>query len=444
MTGIIRVYDRGQYSKRRKVCYDESMKEYPLEPGLLPIFRLYIILRLGVIMLVGGIYFTWYQFSFEPELIPYVILFLVDIIFLLVFLSWPWLKRRLGKIYLPIALFIASTGPIVEARYLFNVYEAGHMARLWMVFPFLLVPLILTTWQYELRHVIIFCLGTALMDMVLVRATLHLSMIEVLSEWGAILARTAFFILVGYIVSDLVAAQRRQRRELAEANLKLVRYATTVEQLTVSRERNRLARELHDTLAHTLSGLAVQLDAISTVWNSIPPKASAMLERALLSTRAGLDETRRALQALRATPLEDLGLALAVRTLAESAAARSAIALELDVQEQLNGLSPEVEQCYYRVAQEAIENVVKHAQADWLAVSLKHAGGQLILAVSDNGRGFEPGTGLSFQQFGLKGMQERADLIGGTLVLEAQPGQGTTIRLCKKEEEKVDDSRPDL
>jgi signal transduction histidine kinase len=208
-----------------------------------------------------------------------------------------------------------------------------------------------------------------------------------------------------------------------------VRYAAALEELTISRERNRLARELHDTLAHTLSGLVVQLEAIATIWGSMPLKASAMLEQALDTTRAGLSETRRALQDLLATPLEDLGLTLAIRSLAENVAARGGLRLQLDVPGHIDDLSPEVKQVYYRVAQEALENVVQHASASQVSVSLRHSSGQLILEVSDDGVGFAEESIISCDQLGIKGMQERADLIGGTLEVESQVRQGTTIRL---------------
>jgi signal transduction histidine kinase len=182
-----------------------------------------------------------------------------------------------------------------------------------------------------------------------------------------------------------------------------------------------------------------------------------MLQQALAITREGLDETRRAVQALRATPLEQEGLALAVRSLAESAAQRGGLALQLDIDEHPGLLDPEVEQCYYRVAQEAIENVIKHAGATSLAVSLGWQQERLVLEVADDGQGFPRGIaartafsrdgqgtyfvrgeGLDGAQFGLRGMRERAELIGGTLEIESQPAdvggprQGTTIRLSSE------------
>jgi len=204
-----------------------------------------------------------------------------------------------------------------------------------------------------------------------------------------------------------------------------------VEQLSVSRERNRLARELHDTLAHTLSGLAVQLDALASLWQPEPPRARQILDHALATARDGLDETRRVLQDLRAAPLEDLGLALAIRYLAENAAARGSLSLELDVASHVNGVSPEDEQGFYRVAQEALTNVVEHAGAQNLAVSLAWHDGQLVLQVADDGRGLVPDGAGEAQGLGLQGMRERAELMGGALEVTSRADGGTVVNLRK-------------
>lgn len=406
------------------------MNEHKLEPGLLSVFGLYIVVRLGVILSSGAFYFVWYGFSFDPKVMPYVVLFIGDIVFLIMFLGWPWLQRKLGRSYLPLALIVASLIPIVEARSLYTLYGDNNAARLWLVFPFLSVPLILTAWQYPFRYVVIYCTGTAIFEFGwFLLAGTHLSSMAVLAEGELIVARSVFFTLIGYIVSNLVAAQRQQRADLGRANRKLVRYAATLERLTVVRERNRLARELHDTVAHTLSGLAVELDAIATIWDRNPTRAKGLLNHALATTREGLEDTRRALHALRAAPLDGLGLAFAVRGLGENMASRMGLDLDLRIDEPLRDLDPEVEQCYYRVAQEAIQNVVRHAAADTLRVSLTDDQGHLVLEVSDDGRGFDVDDAHADSRLGLQGMRERADLIGANLVVESRPSQGTTVRL---------------
>lgn len=420
------------------------MEREGLEPGLLSVFRAYVVLRLVAMLAVAEFFFLRYGPWFQLIQLPYILLFLANFAFLLIYLSWPWLQRSLGWVYLPIALGVAGVGPILEARYLFVFYDPAYEARFWLVFPFLAIPLILTAWQYRLRYVVGFCLGTGLFEAVLIAITPSRDPMGTVSDMGYLGVRTVFFILIGYIVCHLMTEQRAARQELDKANRRLVRYAATLEQLAISQERNRLARELHDTLAHTLSALAVQLDAIATVWVQMPSKVRTMVQRALAMTRTGLDDTRRALAALRASPLEEMGLAVAVSQLAKDAAARGDLDLHLNVAEPRERLVPEVEQCYYRVAQEAVENVVKHARASSLHVSLLCEQGLLSLEVADDGCGFSvdmldvesmrpeyrrPGRAYEAVKFGIRGMRERADLIGASLEVESRVGQGTVIRL---------------
>jgi signal transduction histidine kinase len=399
----------------------------------LHIFKLYIALRLGVLLSSAIVYLAWERSYVEEDILPYGILFLVDLAFLFVFLGWPWLQRKMGRIYLPVALLIATAIPIIEAQYLSRLYGTGGLPEFWLVFPFLLVPLILTAWQYDLRSVVIFVMGTLLFEFVLLNSPTYLGRTDTPTRVNLLIIRSFLFLLIGYIVSNLVDAQRRQRRELAEANRKLVRYALALEELTLSRERNRLARELHDTLAHALSGVAVELEAIATICDPMPPKAQAMLSRALAATRAGLKETRRALQDLRAAPLEDLGLALAIRSLAESTAARAGLSLQIDIPEHVTEIPSEVEQTFYRVAQEALGNVALHANAQQVAVSLRQERRRLILEVSDDGSGFNLADAAPGDQLGIQGMRERAELVGGTIEVDSALGRGTTIRLSSGE-----------
>jgi signal transduction histidine kinase len=405
------------------------MKRQRPEPGLLEIFHLYVYVRLGLLVFTALVYLLLYGLSFRTDLLPIAILFLVDLAFLLVFLAWPWFRQHLGAWHLPAALIVASVVPIVESRYLYDVYGADAAAGLLVVIPFLAVPLILTAWQYDLEQVIWFCMGTAAFEIALVMlyGTVGASRPE--AEIEVILVRTVLFILIGYTVHNLVSAQRRQRAELARANLKLARYAAAMEQLSITRERSRLARELHDTLAHTLSGLAVQLEAVTALWDQDRDRARNMLIRALESTRSGLTETRRALQALRATPLEDMGLPEAIRELAESAAERGHLDLDLAIDADLPCQPADVGQALYRVAQEALDNAVTHAHASRLRVGLQQDDGAPELIIADDGDGIPPDATDAKSRFGLRGMRERAEIVGGNLTIESAPGQGTTVRM---------------
>jgi signal transduction histidine kinase len=244
------------------------------------------------------------------------------------------------------------------------------------------------------------------------------------------IVRSVSFLVVGYFISRLMRQIQAQQDALAQANAQLTHYASTLENLATSRERNRLARELHDTLAHTLSGLTVQLETVKAYWDVNPETAHHLLAQSLDATRSGLDETRRAVKALRASPLEDMGLLLGLKKLAESAAERGKVALELSLPEQIPSLSPDVEQCVYRIAQEAVENVVHHANAGKLILRLTVDKANIFLAVEDDGLGLKVDQAEQAGHYGLAGMRERAQLAGGRLSVSSQPDHGTRVHLA--------------
>ena len=421
----------------RRLCYDGSMKSGSVEPGLLRVFRWYAGLRLALYLLAG------LRFLFRPDIssriefdpLPYLWLTLLGMATLLIYLSLPWLQRKMGRAYLPVGIILAASSLILE-----RLFTPSFAIWFWQLDPFFYVILILVAWQYDFRAVLLFTLGTSALEITLnlliPQQIIILEQIEGITNQmiaiGSLILRTFSFLIIGFVITRLVSAQRQQRKALAEANLKLVQYAATVEQLTISRERNRLSRELHDTLAHTLSALVVQIDAVIAVWEPIPARAREMLEGMLETTRRGLDETRRSLRALRAAPLEEMGLALALSALAEDFAARNGMSLELDVQDDINNLSPEIEHGFYRVAQEVLENVVQHAGAQQVRVRLEEYNDSLTLTIADDGRGFDTGTEPSEHQLGLQGMYERAELIGAELEVISEMEEGTLVRLSKE------------
>lgn len=414
------------------------MKRTIIEPELLSVFRMFTALQLGFWLFRLLLSFV---FDRHLELLTSygIMLEFAYLLFLMGYLSSSWVMRHMGRFFLPLALLVASLTPIIVLRLIldFDLPESSRVLGAWQMIPIVFLPLILVAWQYNFKAVVLFSIGTALFHLALTPPSLG----EEFSVLSVIVLRTFSFILVGYIVVRVLTTQREQRKALSDANKKLTHYATTLEQLAISRERNRLARELHDTLAHTLSGLAVQLEAVSALWEIEPAEARMMLDRSAHSTREGLAETRRALRDLRASPLADLGLSLAIRELAESMAARASLQLEMDIPEWLGKLTPAVEQCIYRVAQEAIANVGHHAEASYINVSLNKTDEWVILTIEDNGRGFHWNEVDRAQHFGLKGLQERAEMVGGLLEVDSIVQQGTTV--CLRIEVK-DDSRLNL
>ncbi len=407
------------------------MKKEVIEPGLLPVFRLLIGIRLGLLWLTMCL---WLIASDQRgQRFPFV--GLAEMVVLLIYLFWRWPQRAFGRFYLPLAIVVAAVGPISEYTVNTLVRLATHSpadggAEAIFLVMVMFIPLLMVSWQYNLRAVIAFCIGTSLLEIAVAFPLNRLGGPKVGDVIGILILSSILYLLVGFMVVRLMVGQRAQRKALTEANARLARYAAALEQLTISRERNRLARDLHDTLAHTLSALAVQLEAIHTLWESDPAKSHAMLGQSLAMTRTGLVETRRAIQSLRSAPLENLGLALAVAGLAESVAARTGIALDLYAPHPITHLTPEVEHTVYRIADEALTNVSHHAQARHLSVKLYPTGkDQVKLVVADDGRGFDASQPSKNGHYGLKGLKERADLIGAMLDIHSQPGQGTRVEL---------------
>ena len=173
---------------------------------------------------------------------------------------------------------------------------------------FLLFPLLVAAWRFGAAAVLGVAVLVAVGDLAVTQAT-YPEEAAALGYDRVVLVRLLWHLAVGQVVSQLLRDQRSARQGLEEANRRLAGHAWMLEESAVTRERNRLARELHDTLAHTLSGLAVQLEAVRAVRDDDPDRARGLTDAALLSVRHGLVETRRALTDLRAGSLEEFGLA---------------------------------------------------------------------------------------------------------------------------------------
>lgn len=411
------------------------MKNNAIEPGLLRIFRYFT--GIAMIYYAALVVYTAIQTG-EADTISQIqsyVNFGINLI-LLGYLFWGWLRRKLKRYYLPIALITATVVPIFSNLiYLAEPQEDAYLTimRSWLLFPIMIVPLVLIAWQYRFRFVMAFILFATLVEYSVLLPTVGPIGLDTAPILGVPMIRAFAFGVVGHIVTRLIDTQRAQRKKLIRANVQLSQHANTLEQLATSRERNRLARELHDTLAHTLSGLAVNLEAIKFILGENQDDAHhtvrEMLDHALENTREGLGDTRRALKDLRSKQLEELGLGIAVRNLAHDAALRAGFELRLNISGNLDDLPINVEQCYFRIAQEALQNIVKHAHAKYTSLKLVDDKGMLTMDIADDGIGFNMlGVGNE-DELGLRGMRERAAVVGADLDVSSYPGEGTTIQL---------------
>jgi signal transduction histidine kinase len=407
------------------------MTEKDSQTNVLELLRLTVALWMGYLLALLLIDHLFYPRPIFPPL--YYLINGFDALVVLGLIMWPRGRDWLGDAFLPLVIGLLSVVPLVMAQVVTMQVPphpaSGPEAVLVRTMPLLFMALVLTAWQYGWRYVILFSGGIALFTLGLHLFFFRPGGASLLPPVTVVVIQTISFLVVGYFISTLMRRLKQQRDSLAQANAQLTDYAATLEELTISRERNRMARELHDTLAHTLSALSVQLETVKAYWDVDSAAAQQMLDRSLAATRFGLQETRRALRSLRASPLDDLGLGLALRKLAEETAARACLKLDLSLPERLPSLSADVEQCIYRVAQEAVANVAHHANAHTLTVQLSVNGPNVLLLVRDDGLGFYVQQGEASGHFGLPGMRERTQLVGGQLTINSRPGQGTTIRL---------------
>jgi signal transduction histidine kinase len=345
---------------------------------------------------------------------------------------WPWVQDRLGRVFIPLIIALCTVAPILVNLVINQFFPVGPQfypeSSLLRPFPFLFMGLLLVAWQYRWQFILLVILCIAGLNLA-IQWYYSPPLMPIQGTLSTALFQTIIFMAVGFSISYLMTRLRRQQRSLQDANTHLSHYASTLEHLTISQERNRLARELHDTLAHTLSGLSVQLETMKAYWDVDNKAARTILDKSLLSAHTGLEETRRALKALRASPLEDLGLALAIGNMAKENASRAKINLNLLMSDNIPALTPDIEQCVYRIAQEAVTNVVNHSQAKNMMVKLEYIEGKVSLEVRDDGVGFNPESDLQAGHFGLVGMHERAQVMGGTLTVTSRPGEGTSVLL---------------
>lgn len=373
-----------------------------------------------VMVVLAGLYLLAYSNSpalRSPErLVPFTLLMLLHAI-----LHWnsPRLagNLRLSVLYLAAQGALAFVLPLIaEAEFLVLGLALAMVGEavglLWNVM-----------WG---AIAILFYLALAALDMVL------LSKSNTLPEWALAALPTSIFVIV-YVVLYGRQAQARARAqsllsELDTAHRELAEYAVRVEDLTLANERQRMARELHDTLAQGLAGLILQLEAASThLEKGNDDRARTILKQAMTRARATLAEARRAIDDLRSgqTLAQDWQAALREQVKHFTDATGIPCEVELEPGREL----PEAarEQALF-VVTEGLANIARHAQAQHVWVRLRGMDGEPVLEVQDDGRGFDPAS-VPPAHYGLLGMRERARLAGGALEISSSPGGGTTLRL---------------
>ena len=232
----------------------------------------------------------------------------------------------------------------------------------------------------------------------------------------------------GEIIGAIETLEDATERRRAEENL---RYH--LQQITRAQEeeRKRIARELHDDTAQVLSSLSRQLDNFIRKKHGFASNEVLFLKDLQTQLNRGLQSMQRFVQDLRPSLLDDLGLIPAVRSLVKSLQESDGIDAELKILGGERRFPPEVELLLFRIVQEALNNIRRHAHASEAQVVMEFGGDEVKVTITDNGRGFELQGGLDdlprSGKLGLAGMRERARLLGGTFEVKSMPGKGTTL-----------------
>ncbi len=219
--------------------------------------------------------------------------------------------------------------------------------------------------------------------------------------------------------AELAQAYNEMLDQLESERLQSTRRALSAQES----ERLRVAQELHDEVGQALTGILLGLARVS---HDAPPELAPPLRQLLETTRASIDDVRRIAQRLRPEPLEDLGLAGALLSLSRRLREPSDLRINCRIPTDLASQAPERELVIYRVAQEATTNAIRHARAASIDITLHASSDRLTLSVRDDGRGMRDGHR---EGGGMRGMRERASLVGGTVHITSAPRAGTDVRL---------------
>jgi signal transduction histidine kinase len=413
------------------------MNQKNLNQRIIPLLRLSIFIQILIYLI---------DFNFQPRrpgqservllfepstIIPVILMTLI-----LIALFIPIIQKKISRKSILLILY-AQTFITIGSRFLFSLTSnrnfpspAIGLSR-WDTLIFLIIPLIYIAWQYKFTYVIVFCGIVTLTEII---PTILLTR----NEWDwyfiainitSILGRGFILGLIGWIESRLVELQQNQQRQLELSNQKLRKYALTTERLAQSQERNRIARELHDTLAHTLSSVSVQLEAVKALFDLNPGDSKKLLIKSIENTRNGLKETRRTLKDLRSSELESFGLIGAINNVLLSAKERGGFQVNTSLGKDLDSLNDEISHSLFRIVQEAMENIVRHSNAKNVSLTLHLHKNEIVLFISDDGLGFSKRAIKEKDSFGIRGMRERVETLGGVFTINSNPQHGTTIEV---------------
>ena len=229
------------------------------------------------------------------------------------------------------------------------------------------------------------------------------------------------------LLTNALVTERESREKLIEANDQLRNYALRVESLAMEQERNRIAREIHDSLGHSLTALNLQIEGALKLATVRPEKSQEFLKEAKRLGSTALQDVRQSVAAMRVNPLKDKPLEEAIATLTQNfhrtTQINPTVHIQMDTDPPL-----EISTTLYRIVQESLTNIFKHAEATTVDIHLESNPSGLSLTVQDNGKGFDRAASQR-SGFGLQGMEERILALKGSLQIYSEPGKGCQIHV---------------
>ncbi|MFW9263973.1 sensor histidine kinase [Nostoc sp. CALU 546] len=240
-------------------------------------------------------------------------------------------------------------------------------------------------------------------------------------NWSLVFGLSLVFVL---LMMNAVLSERHSREKLAIANEKLRQYALRIENQATLEERNRIAREIHDSLGHSLTALNLQLETALKLWQSNPGKAETFLATAKELGSKALNDVRQSVSTMRSNPLQEQSLERAIASLSENFHRSNGILPIYQINIEYS-LPPEINTAIYRITQESFTNISKYAYATEVKLELTTTRGNLRLTIEDNGRGFDVRQNTT--GFGLHSMRDRTLAIGGEFNINSALGSGCKI-----------------
>ena len=236
----------------------------------------------------------------------------------------------------------------------------------------------------------------------------------------------AFVLAFVILLVSAVIAEHESRTKLIQANRRLREYALQIENQATLQERNRIAREIHDSVGHYLTAQSIQLENTAVFLARDQIKAASHLAKARQLGKDALANIRASIATLRTNPLQERSLFTTIEKLILEFQSNTSIAIASEI-DLISTLPTEVNTALYRIVQEALTNISKHSQATEVNLCLKETGSKILLSVQDNGCGFNQSDNTT--GFGLQGMKERTAALSGKISITSKYGQGCRINV---------------